>query len=89
MKRSLHWRLVWANFVSQCCADPVSLTVIKHLDFCSTFYKADVTSRAFSSHFVSWFYVLDTCKAQSPNGEYGSQLITRLLSGGVLLDAIL
>ena len=44
-----------ANFVSQCSADPVSLTVTKHLDFCSTFYKANVTSRALSSHFVSWF----------------------------------
>ena len=50
MKQTLHWRLVWPNFVSQCCADPVSLTVTKHLDFCSTFYKADVTSRTLSSH---------------------------------------
>ena len=25
------------------------------LDFCSMFYKADVSSRALSSHFVSWF----------------------------------
>ena len=72
MKQTLHWRLVWANFVSQCCADPVSLTVTKHLDFCSTFYKADVTSRALSSHFVSCFYVLDASKAHFPNGESGS-----------------
>ena len=27
----------------------------KHLDSCSTFHKAVVTSRAFPSHFVSWF----------------------------------
>ena len=43
------------NFVSQCCAHRLSLTVTKHLDFCCTFYKADVTSRALSSHFVSRF----------------------------------
>ena len=42
MKQTLHWRLVWPNFVSQCCAHRVSLTVTNHLDFCSTFYKADV-----------------------------------------------
>ena len=53
--QAFRWRLVWPNFVSQCCADRVSLTVTKHLDFCSTFYKADVTSRALSSHFVSCF----------------------------------
>ena len=34
---------VWPNFVSQCCADRVSLTVTKHLDFCFTVYKATVT----------------------------------------------
>ena len=45
----------------------------KHLDFCSTFYKADVTSRALSSSFFSWFYVLDASKAHSPNAEPGSQ----------------
>ena len=31
----------------------------KHLDSCSTFHTAVVTSRAFPSHFVSCFYVLD------------------------------
>ena len=51
---NIAWRLVWPNFVSQCCADRVSLTVTKHLDFCSTFYNADVTSRALSSLFFSW-----------------------------------
>ena len=45
----------WPNFVSQCCADHVSLTVTKHFDFFSTFYKADLISRALSSHFVSCF----------------------------------
>ena len=44
-----------AKFVSQCCAHRVSLTVTKHLDFCSTFYKADMNSRALYSHFVSCF----------------------------------
>ena len=44
-----------AKFCFQCCANRVSLTVTKHLDFCCTFYKADVTSRALSSHFVSCF----------------------------------
>ena len=45
MKQTLHWRLVWPNFVSQCCLYRVSLTVTKHLDFWPTFDKADVTSR--------------------------------------------
>ena len=45
----------WPNCVSQCCVHRLSLTVPKHLDSCSTFHKADVTSRAFSSHPVSWF----------------------------------
>ena len=39
----------------QCCALRVLLTVTKQLDFWPTFYKADMTSRALSSHFVSWF----------------------------------
>ena len=42
MNQTLHWRLVWPNFFSQCCVHLVSLTVTKHLDFCFTFYKADV-----------------------------------------------
>ena len=54
-EQALYWRQVWPNFVSQCCADPVSLTVTKHHDICSTFYKADVNTRGLSSHFVSWF----------------------------------
>ena len=45
----------WPNCVSQCCVHRVSLTVSKHLDSCSPFHKAVVTSRAFPSHFVSWF----------------------------------
>ena len=71
MKQTLQWRLVWPNFVSQCWADRVSLTVTKHLDFCSTFYKADVTSRALSSHFVSWFLVLDASRHILPMGNLG------------------
>ena len=43
------------NCLFQCCVRRVSLTVPKHLDSCSTFHKAVVTSRAFPSHFVSWF----------------------------------
>ena len=44
------------NFLSQkCCVRRVSLTVPKHLDSCSSYHKAVVTSRAFPSHFVSWF----------------------------------
>ena len=45
----------WPNCLSQCCVRQISLTVTKQLDSCSTFHKADVTSRALSSHFVSWF----------------------------------
>ena len=45
----------WPNCLFQCCVRRVSLTVPKHLDSCSTFHKAVVTSRAFPSHFVSWF----------------------------------
>ena len=88
MKQTLYWRLVRPIFVSQCCANRVSLTVTKHLDFCCTFYKADVTSRALSSHFVSWFYVLDASKAHLPNGESGTQEM-RMLARGVILDAVL
>ena len=44
-----------AKFVSQCSVDRVSLTGTMHFDFFSTFYKADVTSSALSSHFVSCF----------------------------------
>ena len=33
MKQTLHWRQVWPNFVSQCCAHRVSLTVTKQPDF--------------------------------------------------------
>ena len=43
------------NCVSQCCVRRVSFTVPKHLHSCSTFNNAVVTSRAFPSHFVSWF----------------------------------
>ena len=45
----------WPNCLSQCCVRRVSLTVPKPLDSSSTFHKAVVTSRAFPSHFVSWF----------------------------------
>ena len=42
----------WPNCLSQkCCVRRVSLRVPKHLDSCSTFHKAVVTSRAFPSHF--------------------------------------
>ena len=43
------------NCLSQCCVCRVSLTVSKPLDSCSPFHEAIVTSRAFSSHFFSWF----------------------------------
>ena len=56
MNQTLHWRLVWPYFVSQCCVHRVALTVTKQLDFCSMFYNADVTSRALSSLFVSCLY---------------------------------
>ena len=55
MKQTLHWRLIWPNFVSQCCVHRVSLKETKQLDFCFTVYKATMISRALSSHFVSWF----------------------------------
>ena len=42
------------NCLSHCCVRRVSLTEQKHLDSCSTFHKAVMTSRAFPSHFVSW-----------------------------------
>ena len=45
----------WPNCLFQCCVRRVSLTVPKHLDSCSPFHKAIVNSRAFPSHFVSWF----------------------------------
>ena len=79
----------WPNFVSQCCVCRVSLTVPKHLDSCSTFHKAVVTSRAFRSHFVSWFYVLDPPQAPTPNVESVSPGKRLLFPGGVFLDALL
>ena len=45
----------WPKCVSHFCVGRVSLTEPKHLDSFSTFHKAVVTSRAFPSHFVSWF----------------------------------
>ena len=38
---------------SNCWVRRVSLTVPKHLDSCSTFHNAVVTSRAFPSHFIT------------------------------------
>ena len=45
----------WPNCLSQCCVRLVSLMLPKRLDSCSTFHQAVVNSRAFPSHFVSWF----------------------------------
>ena len=42
------------NFVSQCGVRRCSLTVSNHLDSYSTFQKANVMSRALSSHFISF-----------------------------------
>ena len=44
-----------AKFLSRCCVHRVSPKETKNLEFCSTFYNADVTSRALCSHFVSRF----------------------------------
>ena len=63
----------WPNCLSQCSVLCVSLTVPKHLDSCSTFHKAVVTSRAFPSHFVSFFSGLDPPQAPTHNVESGSQ----------------
>ena len=71
----------WPNCVSLCCVRRVSLTVPNHLDSCSTFHKADVTS-----HVVSWFYVLDPSQAHTPNMESGSPLKRLMLAGGVFLN---
>ena len=57
----------WPNLVSQCCVHRVSLTVPKHLDSCSTFHKANVTSRALSLPFVSRFEVLEPSQFHTPN----------------------
>ena len=46
---------VLADCLSQCCVRRISLTVPKQIDPCSIFRKADRTSRALSSHCVSWF----------------------------------
>ena len=54
-EQTFRWKRVWPNCLSQCCVRRISLTVPKHLDSCSNFHKADVTSRAFSSDFVSSF----------------------------------
>ena len=88
MKQSLYWRLVWPIFVSQCCANRVSLTVTKHLDFSCTFYKADVTSRAL---FRTLFLGSKCCMLPRhiyPMGNLGPNE-TRMLAGSVILDALL
>ena len=54
-EQTFRWKRVLDENLSQCCVRRVSLTVPKHLDSCSTFHKAVVTSRAFPSHFVSWY----------------------------------
>ena len=77
------------NCVSQCCVRRVSLTEPKHLDSFSTFLKAIVASRAFPSHFVSWFYGLDPPQAPTPNVESMSPVERLLFAGGVFLDALL
>ena len=56
----------WPNCVSHCCVRRVSLTEPKHLDSLSNFHMADVTSRPFSSHFVSGFSGLDPSHASTP-----------------------
>ena len=73
----------WPKCLSQFCVRRVSLTVPKHLDFCETFHKADVTSRALASHFVSWFYGLEPPQAPTPNVESGSPVKKLLFAGGV------
>ena len=88
MKHTLHWRLLWPNFVSQCCADRVSLTVTKHLDFCSTFYNADVTSsgslRTLFLGSKCWMLPrhIHTMENLVPKGNAD-------LPGGIILDALL
>ena len=79
----------WPNCLSQCCVRRVSLTVPKHLDSCSPFNEAVVTSRAFPSHFVSWFSGLDPPQAPAPNEEWGSPAKRLLFAGGVSLNALL
>ena len=47
-----------ANFVSESYVGCVSLTVPKHLDSCSNFHKAKVTSRALPSPVFTAFCIL-------------------------------
>ena len=58
--------------------------VTKHLDFCSTFYKANVTSRALSSHFVLGSKCWMLPRHIYPMGNLGPKE-TRMLPGGVIL----
>ena len=88
-EQAFRWERVLAEYLSQCCVRLVSLTVPKQLDSCSTFHKAVVTSRAFPSHFVSWFYGLNPPQAPTSNVESGSRVERLLFAGGVFLDALL
>ena len=54
-EQTFRWKRVLSELSFQCCVRRVSLTVPKHLDSCSTFHKAVVTSGAFPSHIVSSF----------------------------------
>ena len=71
-ERTFRWKRVLAELSFSVLCSSFPLTVPKHLDSCSTFHKAVVTSRAFPSHFVSWFYGLDRPQAPTPNVESGS-----------------
>ena len=54
-EQTFRWKRVLVEMSFTVLCSSCSFTVPKHLDSCSTLHKAVVTSRAFPSHFVSWF----------------------------------
>ena len=79
---------VWPNFVSQCCADRVSLTVTKHLDFC----PRTIRPMWLQGLYLHILFLVSKCwmlpRHIYPMGNLGPKEM-RMLEGGVILDALL
>ena len=88
-EQAFRWKRVLAKLSFSVLCSSCFTHGTKHLDSCSTFHKAVVTSRAFPSHFVSLFYMQDPPEAPTPNVEWGSPVKGLLFVGGVFLDALL
>ena len=87
MKQTLHWRQVRPIFVSQCCANRVSLTVTKHLDF----FARSIRPMWLQGLYLRTLFLGSKCwmlpRHIYPMGNLGPKE-TWMLAGGVRLDAL-